>query len=215
MPKLVILGAGSHARVVLDCLRALGRGDDVLGMIEVDGDRKRWGRRLDGCLVLGGLDRLRLARRIGVEDAVLGYGENLKRETLLKAAKRAGLALPAIIHPDASVSPRAVLGEGSVILAGAVVVTGARLGAGVIVNTGATVDHDVRLGRSVHVAPGAHLAGTVRVGDRAWIGLGSCVKEGIRIGADAVIGAGAAVVRNVPKGLTVVGVPARPIGQDP
>ena len=66
MPKLVILGAGSHARVVLDCLRVLGRGDDILGMIEVDGDRARWGRRLDGCLVLGGLDRLRLARRVGV-----------------------------------------------------------------------------------------------------------------------------------------------------
>jgi sugar O-acyltransferase (sialic acid O-acetyltransferase NeuD family) len=209
MPKLVILGAGSHARVVLDCLRALGRGDDILGMIEVDGDRKRWGKRLDGCLVLGGLERL---KRIGAQEAVLGYGENRKREVLLKAAKRAGLALPPVVHPDASVSSQAVLGEGTVVLAGAVVVTGARLGAGVIVNTGTTVDHDVRLGACVHVAPGAHLAGTVRVGDRAWIGLGSCVKEGIRIGSDAVVGAGAAVVKHVAKGQTVVGVPARGLG---
>lgn len=206
MPKIVILGAGSHARVVLDCLRALGRGDDVLGMIEADGDRARWGKRQDGCLVLGGIQKL---RRGIAEQAVLGYGGNARRGKLLTLARKAGLDLPSVVHPHASVSPFATLKEGAVILAGAVVVTGAKIGAGAIVNTGATVDHDAVLGTCVHVAPGAHLAGTVRVGDRAWIGIGASVRERIRIGADAIVGAGAAVVDHVPKGWTVLGVPAR------
>jgi serine acetyltransferase len=33
----------------------------------------------------------------------------------------------------------------------------------------------------------------------------------IRIGKDAIVGAGAVVISDVPDGVTVVGVPARPI----
>ena len=208
MADLLILGAGSHARVVLDCLRALGREDEILGMVEVMGNGALWGKRLDGCPVMGGMGVL---RRLKARSAVLGYGENARRAELLAAARRLGLELPVLVHPDASVSMRARLGPGTVVLAGAAVVTGARLGAGVVVNTGATVDHDDRLGDCVHVAPGAHLSGAVSVGREAWIGVGASVREGIRIGARATVGAGAAVVKDVPAGLTVVGVPARPL----
>ena len=210
MPKLLILGAGTHARVVLDCLRAMGRGADVLGFVEVDGDKDRWGKSYDGCRVLGGIARLASLAKTA-DEAALGYGENGKRAGLMALARRHGLHLPALVHPDASVSPRARLGSGSQVLAGAVLVTGVRLGAGVIVNTAATVDHDCRIGDAVHIAPGAHLAGNVAVGREAWVGIGSSVREGSRIGARALIGAGAAVVNDVRAGARVVGVPARPI----
>jgi acetyltransferase-like isoleucine patch superfamily enzyme len=54
------------------------------------------------------------------------------------------------------------------------------------------------------------------LGKRVYVGTGAVIKNGtptqpIVIGDDAVIGAGACVTKSVAPGLTVVGVPARPI----
>jgi acetyltransferase-like isoleucine patch superfamily enzyme len=47
------------------------------------------------------------------------------------------------------------------------------------------------------------------VGDRVSLGSGAIILGGLRIGDDAVIGAGAVVTRDVARGETVAGVPAR------
>lgn len=44
---------------------------------------------------------------------------------------------------------------------------------------------------------------------RASIGSGAVILGGVRVGAGALVGAGAVVSRDVPPGVTVVGVPAR------
>jgi serine acetyltransferase len=67
------------------------------------------------------------------------------------------------------------------------------------------------IGDFVNINPAATLCGSVTVGEGAYIGAGAVVKERISIGAWSTIGAGAAVVRDVPEGVTVVGVPARVI----
>jgi acetyltransferase-like isoleucine patch superfamily enzyme len=41
------------------------------------------------------------------------------------------------------------------------------------------------------------------------VGAGAVIRQGIQIGDGAVVGAGAVVVKDVPPGVTVVGVPAR------
>ncbi len=45
------------------------------------------------------------------------------------------------------------------------------------------------------------------------IGIGSSVIQGVTIGAGATVGAGAVVLGDVEAGETVVGVPARVVGQ--
>jgi UDP-2-acetamido-3-amino-2,3-dideoxy-glucuronate N-acetyltransferase len=52
------------------------------------------------------------------------------------------------------------------------------------------------------------------VGRRASIGSGAVVLGGVRIGADAMIGAGAVVTRDVERGSTVAGNPARVLELD-
>jgi acetyltransferase-like isoleucine patch superfamily enzyme len=49
----------------------------------------------------------------------------------------------------------------------------------------------------------------VRVGSGTLLGLGSRILPGIRVGRGCTVGAGAIVTRDVPDGVTVVGVPAR------
>jgi len=204
MNRVVLLGAGSHARVVLDILRSAEAPVDVIGLVDASDAPDPSERTVAGLPVFGDLPE-------EVPAAVPAVGDGRRRQQLIDRARRAGLRIVGAVHPSAVVSGAARLGEGVVICPGAVIVTGAVLGEGVIVNTGATVDHDCSLGSCCHIAPGAHLAGCVTVGDRAWIGIGAVVRQGITIGADATVGAGAAVVADVSPGVTVVGVPARPI----
>ncbi|WP_231884173.1 acetyltransferase [Synechococcus sp. MIT S9504] len=49
----------------------------------------------------------------------------------------------------------------------------------------------------------------MQVGSCSWIGIGASVIQQICIGDDVTVGAGAAVVRDLPDGVTAVGVPAR------
>ena len=49
----------------------------------------------------------------------------------------------------------------------------------------------------------------IRIGSNVWIGGGAIILPGVNIGDDAIVGAGAVVTKDVPKGATVVGNPAR------
>lgn len=121
-----------------------------------------------------------------------------------------GLFPVTIVHPTAWIAPNASIGSGSQILAGTIIEAEARIGRQCIINTKASVDHECILHDGVELAPGATLCGLVTVGTNAWICAGATVLPRIRIGADAIIGAGAVVIKDVPDGVTVVGVPAKP-----
>jgi sugar O-acyltransferase (sialic acid O-acetyltransferase NeuD family) len=207
--RFLVWGAGGHGRVVAELVQATGGA--VAGFIDAAAGTRGKIQGFEDVDVIGEQALLAALGDGGAlppaYDAVaLGIGNNAVRLRCLAALP--GVDVPPLIHPRSIVSPSAVLGRGTVVLAGAVVNTGAHLGDAVVVNSRGVVDHDGVLGDGVHVAPGAVLAGTVRVGDRSWIGAGATVIENLTVGADVVVGAGAVVIRDVPPGITVVGVPA-------
>jgi sugar O-acyltransferase (sialic acid O-acetyltransferase NeuD family) len=206
--RLVLLGAGGHARVVAALAGALG----VEVVAVFDDDPARRGATFGGITIEGPLPVALDAGLLASCQAIIAVGANAARAAIVR---RAALPWSTLVHPFAWVDPAASLGAGTVVFAGAVVQPGASLGAHVILNTAATVDHDCVLGDFVHLAPGVHLAGEVRVGEGALVGIGASVLPGRVIGAWARVGAGAVVVEDVPAGATVVGVPARVLERAP
>jgi sugar O-acyltransferase (sialic acid O-acetyltransferase NeuD family) len=206
--RIVGLGAGGHAKVVLEALAGVG-GFEIVGLL--DPREELWGGNVGGVPVLGGDELLRRQYDAGVTHAFIGLGgadDTAPRRRLYELARSAGFEVATIVDRSAVVSPSARLGAGATILARAVVNADATLGDNVLVNSGAIVEHDCRLEDDVHIASGATLASGVEVGRGAHVGAGSTVRQGIRIGAGAVVGIGAAVVADVEPGVVVAGVPA-------
>ncbi len=212
MKRVVGIGAGGHAHVIIEILR-MGAGEiEIVGL--VDRDKGLWNKDLDGVPVLGGDDRLPELYASGVRYAFVGVGRGGSvdfRRPLYELARTVGFEVTAVVHPRAVIASSAELGDGVTVFAAAVVNTGARLGQNVLVNTAAVVEHHCVVGDHVHVASGAVLCGDVHVGESTMIGAGAVVRQGVRVGAQGLVAAGAVVVDDVPPGTVVAGVPARPL----
>lgn len=208
-PRIVVIGGGGHARVVLDIIFSLGN-YDVVGVVALDSPSYVGQYKIP---YLGNDEVLpTLMENRDVTLAALGVGavgNNHKRKDLFTRVKAFGFSFPPLVHPRAVVGTGVEQGDGLVVAAGAVINPGVVCGTNVLVNTGAIVDHDCQLGDHVHVAPGAVLCGGVRVGGSAHIGAGATIIQGLTIGEGAVVGAGAVVVRDVPPWTVVAGNPAR------
>jgi UDP-perosamine 4-acetyltransferase len=208
--RIIGLGAGTHAKSVLEAIRS---GDRFEVAALLDDDESRIGGDVLGFPISGAAE-LHRYRADGVAEAfvgVAGIADSSGRRAVFERLKAAGFELPPIVHAAAIVSPWAELGRGAQVLAGAIVNAGAQIGNGAIVNTGAIVEHDCQVGAHAHVAPGARLAGLVSVGTGAHVGIGAVLIEAVEVGEEALVGAGAVVLRDVPAGTRVAGVPARPL----
>lgn len=199
---ILVQGRGGQGRDVLDALLAAGH--IVTGVL----DDSPPGMLVLGVPVLGPASGWRTHAAPGVA-FVLSHGQP-ERRALAAEIRAAGHQVATVIHPAATVSAHASIGEGAIILAGAVVAPDATIGPLSILNANCSVDHDCVLGEAVQFGPGVTLAGVVRIGDEAFLGVGATVMPGVTIGAKAVVGAGAVVIRDVPDGVTVVGNPAKP-----
>ncbi|MFV0306176.1 MAG: NeuD/PglB/VioB family sugar acetyltransferase [Desertimonas sp.] len=206
---VVVMGAGGHALVVTETLRAAGR--RVIGWVSDDDHPDALVERiaLTRAGTVADLDRMIAA---GTHDVFVAIGDNRRRAEITERLRAAGAVLATAVSPAAVVSPSARLGTGVLIMPGAVVNALTEIGDGVIVNTAASVDHECVVGEFAHLAPHGALAGNVRVGPGAFIGIGAAVIPGRTLGAWCVVGAGAAVVDDVAEAATVGGVPARPLG---
>jgi len=142
---------------------------------------------------------------------ILGIGNNRIRQQVAQRIIEKGSIVINVIHPDASVGSKVLLGKGVFIARHVSVNPLAEIGDFTILNTSSVIEHECKIGQAAHIAPGAVLAGNVEIGNRAFIGANSVVKQGVKIGDDSIIGAGSVVLSDIPAGSVFVGNPAKRI----
>lgn len=207
--RVLVFGASGHGKVVADVVRAAGL--EFVGFIDDDPGRRQAG--LWGLPVIS-WDEFASRRDETARPAIaLGIGDNRARARVLERILAAGFEVVSAVHPSAVVAPRARIGEGTVVMALAAVNPDAEVGDGVILNTGCVVEHDCRVGSFAHLSPNSALGGGVEIEAGVHLGLGAVVLPLRKVGEWAQVGAGAVVTRDVPPGVTVVGTPAKPLGQ--
>lgn len=208
---VIIIGAGGHAKVLIDALRLSST--PILGIVDA-GDEKR-GANLSGVPVIGD-DNEVLKYRADEIILVNGIGSVKRperRREVFDRFKSMGYDFANVVHPSAVIASDVVLSEGVQIMAGSIVQPGCVIGANAVINTRASVDHDCSIGDNVHLAPGVTISGNVRIGNGSHVGTGSAVIQGITIGENSVIGAGAAVIKDIAGNAVFIGVPAREVSE--
>lgn len=200
---ITLIGAGGHAKVVIDSL--LLRGTPLSEIKLRDADIAREGDKMMGVTIACP----ELSPLLNGESVHFAIGDCALRVKLLGIAQSMSCVLETIIHPAATISPFADVGDGTFAAAGSIIAPFAHVGCSVIINHGAIVDHDCVVGNCSHVAPNATLGGGVKIGEGVLIGAGSTVLPGIKVGDGAIIGGGAVVTKDVAPGELRVGVPLR------
>ena len=206
--KVVIIGAGGHAKVIADIIEKSG--DEIVGFLD---DNKEIGTTIiNEYKVIGDLNnRFTMAVTKENLEFIIATGDNKKREEISHSPN---LKFYTAIHPSAQIGLDVEIQEGTVIMANACINSSAKIGKHCIINTGAIIEHDNIIEDFVHVSPNVALGGTVKIGKSTHVGIGSTIKNNITICENCKIGAGAVVVKDIETEGTYIGVPAKGIKND-
>jgi len=196
--RVLLIGAGGHARSCIDVIEELDR-HQIVGLVGLPAEV---GQQVFGYPVLGSDDDL--PELLGMCDGALVTVGQLTtprvRMDLFEAVCRGQRRLAVVQSPRAHVSRHAVVADGTIVMHGAVINAGARVGRNVIVNSQALIEHDTVVGDHCHVSTGARLNSGVRVGEGSFIGSGSVARQLVTIGAICVIGMGQSIRKDCPDG---------------
>lgn len=199
---MIIAGAGGHALEVIDLLRSLGEQEIVV-----------YGEQILSEYIHKSFPNFSSLEALSYylqQDPrfCLGVGNPRFREKLSQSFTNSGGIHFPLRGRHSRISPDADLAS-SDVMEHCYIGSQVKLGVGCLINTGAQIHHETNIGKYSVVNPGAILLGAAQLGEFCFIGAHATVLPGVRIGNHVTVGAGAVVIRDIPDGVTVVGVPGR------
>lgn len=208
MKKIIIIGAGGHAKVIADIIakrkNILNEDIEIIGYLDDKYNTESEPETKDFPL-LGKLNKIEELDK-NKTYFVIGIGDNNIRENI---SNKYEVNFYTAIHPNATIATNVQIGTGSVVMANAVINTKSIIGNHCIINTGSIIEHDNRIMDFVHISPNVTLAGGVEIGEKSWIGMGSNIIQEITIGKDTIVGAGSLVLNDIADNTKVFGVPCK------
>ena len=205
---LLILGTTAYALVFADAYSCLPQ-YRIVGFVE-NLDRSRC-QQPHGDLPVHWIDDIRPLRD---SHQVLCCLSTTHRDRFVLPVKQMGFRFATLIHPTATVSAKADIGEGTSLNVGCIVAGFARIGRYVQINRAVNIGHHTVIENFVTIQPGANIAGNCHIGAQTYVGIGATVVDGVHVGSHCVVGAGAVVTKNIPDRVLVFGVPARIVKKD-
>ena len=161
--KVVIIGAGGHAKVISEIVEL--NGDMLIGFLDdTKKESKVIGTTNDINKILNSDNDIKF---------IIGIGNNKVRNDIFKAHPQ--IDYYTAIHPRAVISKSAIIGKGSAIMANAVINANSIIDENCIINTGTIVEHDCK------IENGAHLSYRVTVGSESKIGEGVLIDRNVKI----------------------------------
>jgi sugar O-acyltransferase (sialic acid O-acetyltransferase NeuD family) len=214
MEKIIIVGCGQHASVVLYNIKEQGL-YEAIGFIE--GDKEKVGKKFHDLPVLDcyvDRDLVELRKQLGVNQFFIGFGNMKFRKKVFEKFMSAGWEPVNIFHPNAVISKDAKIGKGVLIECGCLITPNPVIGDNVVVNTGSQVNHDNIIEDNVYIASGVILSGGVHIKENTLIDDGVIIALGKKLGSNCIIGAGAVVTKDVPDNYVAYGNPAKLIREN-
>ena len=182
---ILLIGAGGHAAACIGVVEA-GERFQIAGLV---GRKEEVGQKILGYPVLGTDEDLPgLVRKNSHVLIAIGQIKNpILRQKAYEKAGSLGARFPVILSPFSHVSPKAILGDGTIVMPGAIVQPGVEVGKNCILNSRCLLEHGVEIGDHCHISTGAILNGDVRVGSGSFVGSGVIVQEGTVLKARSLI----------------------------
>lgn len=199
--KLLIFGAGGHAKSVISVALAQG-GWDIIGAVADD-------YPVDisdvlGVPVLGGRETLVNIRNDGVRFAFVAIGDDQAREEISQLLVQHNYQLANIIHPTAQVMANASLADGILLHAYCLIGAETDIGQGCIIQPHVSVGHESKLGAYVQLCPGARVGGQTVMGNFCFLGPNAVIYPQISLGECVAVGANTTVNKSVASHQSVV-----------
>ena len=213
MKKLIVVGAGGLAREVkflVETINSIESLYDFQGFVvsdlsqihatdsekEIIGDLSYFNKSDEEVAVAIG---------IGTPSARLKIGNQLLKE-------HPNLLFPSLIHPNVTYDKTSCKIEpGTVICASCALTVNIQIKQFAYLNLCCTVGHETVIGPGCVLNPTVNVSGGVNIGAGVLVGTGAQILQYINVGENAIVGSGACVVKDVEPGITVVGIPAKPL----
>ncbi len=170
-PKIVIIGAGGHGKVICDAILAqnqyemIGFVDAVISVGTVV--------MVDHKVIVS---QAEISKLKGLTDYfIIAIGNNEVRKKIYGELKQ--FLKPAlIIHPSAVIAANALVKQGSVCLANAVISANCVVGENAIINAGVVIDHECIVGDHIHLSIGTLIGSNSTIAADVVLPVGSIIQ---------------------------------------